>query len=405
VERSLTVRADDWKKEKDRAGAQSTPLLLAWLHSQQNPATGLIQSFDGDEALVDVGFTYDQALGAMTFVSQGEFARGARIFAFFRDRAPRVAGGFVNAYDVRTGAVAEYTVHTGPSIYLALAILAYEDASHDATFLPLAVDIGDWVLALQTNDARGALPGGPNLSWVSTEHNIAAYALFSRLAQQTQEQKYRDGRECIMAWMSEQGVNRRLRRLNRGEEDSMIATDVMALGMLAFTPTELASLDLSADDLVACVEENCKSQVWLAGKNGTRVCVEGYDFSCPSSVGRQGTIAVEWTAQMITVYRRLAQQCGVAGNQFQSELFQRKADFYLNEIDKLLVARADAPGGALRVGLPYATDTGVDTGHGWFTPDHNAISVAGTCFAILAKQGYNIFNVGLGDTHSAKDGI
>ena len=131
VEQSLAARADDWKKEKNRAASQSTPLLLAWLYSQQGQGTGLVRSYDGDPMFEDVGFTYDQALCAMTFVNQGEYARAARIFAFFRDRALRQAGSFFNAYDSKSGAVAEYTVHTGPSIYLALAILAYEDASHD----------------------------------------------------------------------------------------------------------------------------------------------------------------------------------------------------------------------------------------------------------------------------------
>ena len=108
---------------------------------------------------------------------------------------------------------------------------------------------------------------------------------------------------------------------------------------------------------------------------------------------------------MITVYRRLAEYYRGSGNQARAELFQRRADYYLNEIDKLLLVREDAGGRSVHVGMPYATDSGVDTGHGWFTPDSAAISVAGTSFAILAKQGYNILTMGLGDTHSAKDGI
>ncbi|MCM8812440.1 MAG: hypothetical protein NC924_00705, partial [Candidatus Omnitrophica bacterium] len=365
--------------------------MYAWLISVQQPRTGLVLSYQDEEQLPDVGYTYDQALSAFAFIHFRDTARAERIFEFYRGRADRIDGGFAAAYDVRSGRIAEYTASSGPPIYLALAMLAYEKQTGRTTNRRTVEEIAGWLLRQQQAHPSGAIPGGAALQWVSCEQNIAGAVLFTRLADITAEPRYVAAAEKIAAWVRREGYNQRLQRFNRGQDDRMIASDVAALGILAFGGERLAEWGIGVEDIVRSVEDNCRAQVRLRTAGGQTLCVQGFDFCAPSSIGRAGTIAVEWTAQMILAFHELAEFYQIRRDT-RARHYRQKALFYQKELDKLM--RFPAEGAAISeryAALPYAADSYVDTGHGWQTPRNTALSVAGTVFAIFAREKYNIF--------------
>ncbi|MBU4305301.1 MAG: PilZ domain-containing protein [Candidatus Omnitrophica bacterium] len=389
---NLQVRLEEIGQENMRLEDKSLALMRQWLFQAQSSKTGLVVSYDDDSALMDVGFTYDQALSAFNFINCREYSRAKRIFDFFL-HAEKINGGFANAYDVISGKTAEYIVHSGPSIYLGLAMMRYEDVSGDDSYRVLVKDIGEWLLSVKNGSEDGSLPGGPQFNWTSTEQNVAASVFFRRLFAKTHEQRYLRAEQEILAWIKNKGYNGKLKRFNRGNDDIMIATDTMALSIMAFGPDKLNDMGIEIESLVKAVEDNCKISVFLPAGGGRKMNVTGFDFCCPSSVGRAGTISVEWTAQMIVAFHELSRYYLDNKDEQQAQYYQRKADYYLGELEKLLLVRSALGRKKGSGGFPYATDSGVTTGHGWYTPNRSSISAAGTNFAIFAKEEYNIFKI------------
>ncbi|MBU2064217.1 MAG: hypothetical protein KKF93_07480, partial [Candidatus Omnitrophica bacterium] len=393
TETGLKTRLAKLEDKKFILENKSLQFMYQWLVTAQNRQTGLVVSFDRDPAFADVGFTYDQALSAFSFIYFKEFDKAQQLFGFFKNKAEKVNRGFANAYDIETGKISEYIVHSGPSIYLGLAALKYEEATGDKKFQSLAKEIADWILLLQEEQKEGAIPGGPRLSWTSTEHNIAAYVFLDQLYKKTKELKYEKSKQKILSWLENFGYNAKLKRFNRGEKDLMIATDTIALGIIALGPERLEKMGVDIGGLIECAERNCKTKVQLVDNNGKNIFVTGFDFCCPSSIGRGGVISVEWTAQMVIAFRELSRYYARSGERSKARLYQRKASYYFAEMEKLLLVRSSFGRRGAKGGLPYSTASGVDTGHGWYTPSNNAISAAGTNFAIFAQQDYNMFKM------------
>ena len=171
----------------------------------------------------------------------------------------------------------------------------------------------------------------------------------------------------------------------------MIATDTIALSIMAFGPDGLEDMGVAIDDLIDCVEENSKTTISFKDVSGKKVSVSGFDFCAPSSISRSGIISVEWTAQMVVAFRQISGFYEKQSDMAKADKYERRADYYLGELEKLMLVRSSFGSSKGSGGLPYASNSAVDTGHGWYTPDNSSISAAGTNFAIFAKEEYNIF--------------
>jgi hypothetical protein len=387
----LETKLSKISDKRDVLEDKTLDLMRQWLLASQSSKTGLITSYDNDNAFLDVGFTYDQALSAFNFINFKQYDKAALIFDFFNNHAKKVGGGFANAYDVITGNVSEYIVHTGPVIYLGLAIIRYEQATGKDNYKQLVANIADWLLDLQKKNNDGSLPGGPDVAWAGTEQNIAAYIFFKTMFKQEHDQRYAVAARNIYSWIKDSAYNKALKRFNRGTNDRMIATDTIALSIMAFGPEGLEDMGVNVDDLIDCVEENCKTTITLKDNSGKKIKVSGFDFCAPSSISRSGTISVEWTAQMVVALRQISDFYKKQTDPSKAEKYERRANYYLGELEKLMLVRSAFGSNKGRGGLPYASDSAVDTGHGWYTPDSGSISAAGTNFAIFAKEEYNIF--------------
>ena len=364
--------------------------MSQWLVSHRNMKTGLVASFEGDPSLEDNAFSYDQSLAAQALLLDKEPEKAAAILFFYDSKARGEDGAYFNAYDVVNGEPREMIVRTGPNLWLGIAALHYGIASGDERFLPLARRLGDW--ALRQQDREGGLPGGPGVSWYSTEHNLDAYAFFGMMAQVTGEEKYRAAQKGVLDWLKKYAYSNNGGAVNRGKGDATIATDTFAWSIAALGPEALESMGFDPEAIVDFAEEHCAVKVGFQN-GGQTLEVSGFDFAKAQNLGRGGIVSSEWTAQMVVSYQVLARHYKEAGDLKKSDRYSEKANFYLNELQKLMIASPSRTGQG-RGCLPYASADNVDTGHGWRTPNGSRTgSVAGTAYGLFAGKGYNPFEL------------
>lgn len=162
---------------------------LSWLKGQIDPSTGAVASFEGG----NVAYTYDQAVAVIAFLTKGDLTDAKTVLNTLQSRQVAhgtQAGAFHNAYYL-TGGVQENTMNVGPTVWVAMAVMAYEKKTGDTTtYHNMAINALNW--ALQFQQADGGLNGGIDadgrtvLTWASTEHNLDAYAALTYFGYPTQ---------------------------------------------------------------------------------------------------------------------------------------------------------------------------------------------------------------------------
>ncbi|MDD3233998.1 MAG: hypothetical protein PHG46_01845, partial [Candidatus Omnitrophica bacterium] len=119
------------------------------------------------------------------------------------------------------------------------------------------------------------------------------------------------------------------------------------------------------------------------------VKIKGFDFSAAEHLARGGVVSSEWTAQMILAFRIMADFYSAKGIESKVQMYEAKADEYLNGLVNLIVS-SPSPSGQGQSCLPYATHDSVDTGHGWISPKGKRTgSVSGTAYTLFAYYRYN----------------
>ena len=377
---------DKKKADLEKANLEK---MYQWLKVHQNPRSGLILSYEGDKELLNWAFLYDQSLAAISYVNFSDYERARKIFDFFKLKAKKIEGGFLNAYYTNDGEPAEYIVHSGPNIWLGISILHYIKKTRDQSYLDLARAIADWVLDLQNQDKDGGLRGGPKVYWYSTEHNLDAYALFNMLYTLTQDTKYLNAAEKTLTWLKLHIYDRPDIPIMRGKGDSTIATDTYAWSIAAVGPEKLEELGMNPDKIIEFAEENCGVETEYLRPSGEKIKVKGFDFAPERHTSRGGVISCEWTAQMVLAYKLMARFYYKKDMSVKARFYELKADEYLAQLLRLTIS-SPSPSGLGEGCLPYATQDFVDTGHGWTTPKGKSTgSVAATVYTLFAYYGHN----------------
>ena len=383
--------------QRERYDLQSSVVdkMYLWLKNRQNPLTGLVLSFEGDVGIIkDWAFIYDQALATNVFLTFGKVEDARKILNFFNKKADDNFLGFYNAYFVDSGDVSEYTIHSGPNIWVGLAVMQYIHKTGDDYYLPLAEKIANWLIKIQEADPAGGIKGGPDFSWFATEHNLDAYAFFNMLYAKTQKEEYKLAAEKVFSWLTTyalipHGKDYKSPPINRGRGDATIATDTYAWALAAIGPEKLASSNMDPEEIMKFAEENCGVKIDYRRPSGVNVNVSGFDFAKTEHVARGGMVSPEWTSQMIVSFRMLAQYFANQGNPLKADFYQEKARIYLNELNKLIISSPSAKGQGEGC-LPYATLEDADTGHGFNTPyGTSTCSIAGTAYMIMAIKQVN----------------
>jgi len=387
---------------RKKSGLQETVLekMHLWLKNHQSPSTGLIASFEGDAGIVkNWAFIYDQALAAHVFLFHGNEKSARQILNFFNTRTKGGFQGFHNGYYYDSGEVSEFTIHSGPNIWVGIAALQYIHETGDKYYLPMVRKITDWLIALQERDPAGGLKGGPDVSWFSTEHNLDAYALFNMMYQTTGEEKYRLARKKILSWLRAyalipHGKDYKSPPVNRGRGDATIATDTYAWALAAIGPKQLKKMRMDPEAIMEFAEEHCAVETQYERPSGVVLNVKGFDFAKHAHMPRGGMISPEWTSQMIVSFRMLSDYFMEREDFYKAKYYEEKAETYLNELNKLIISSPSAKGQGEGC-LPYATLENADTGHGWNTPfGTSTCSIAGTAYMMMAIKQWNPLMLG-----------
>lgn len=388
-DRENVITEDLLHLDKRRVNVEKANLdkIYAWLKVHQNRRTGLIASFEGDKDIQDVAFIYDQALVAQAYTNFSDLARAQRIFDFFKHKAKRAGGLFFNAYYAGDASPAEYVVHSGPNIWVAIAIVQYTHVSNDKQYLDLAEEIAGSIIKLQDNE--GGVCGGPGINWYSTEHNLDAYALFNMLYKLTGKEQYQEARDKVLAWIRLYSYSGSDLPMKRGKGDSTIATDTYAWAIASIGPAKLEESGMNPDRIIEFAEQVCSVEVSHRASDGSTISLKGFDFAAQRNMPRGGVISSEWTAQMVITFKIMAEYYFKQGMIAKARSYLAKAEECLLCLSHMITVSPSSSGQGANC-LPYANQDFVDTGHGWFTPKGKCTgSVAGTTYALFAFYNYN----------------
>lgn len=380
------LRLDKKKATLEKANLDK---MYHWLKIHQNPRTGLVMSFEGDSDITDWAFIYDQSLVAQAYTNFSDSERARKILDFFDKKAKKREGLFYNAYYVNDGSPAEAVVHSGPNIWLGIAILQYAKKSQDFSYLGLAEEIAANIIDLQNQDSEGGIRGGPNVEWSATEHNLDAYAFFNMLYKVTAKKQYLEARDKVLKWLMRHTYDKTDLPIKRGKGDSTIATDTYAWSIAAIGPEKLQELGMNPDMILEFAEKNCSLEVSYERPEGQTVKIKGFDFALHRHVARGGVVSSEWTAQMVMSFKIMADFYYKKDMIAKARTYELKADEYLQGLGNMIIS-SPSPSGQGESCLPYATQDFVDTGHGWVTPKGNSTgSLAGTTYTLFAYYNYN----------------
>lgn len=225
------------------AAAQTEKVALRLSTGKRIGALQLIRSFDipaddpSYERLLNWSWTYDSAVAATAFSSVGLQDQAGRLL----DQLAALQhkdGSVEFAFDVQTGASSE-SIRAGSVAFDAIAFSDYDSSFGSTLYLDNARRAADYLLSLRNED--GLVRGGPDVEWVSTQHNILTLIALSLLSQQLQEQGdeggaayYREAAATIA-----KGIDSQL--IVRGEEpvhfregvgDEVVPLDTQALGVI-----------------------------------------------------------------------------------------------------------------------------------------------------------------------------
>jgi F0F1-type ATP synthase assembly protein I len=364
--------------------------MYRWLVIHQNPRTGLVMSFEGDNVISDWAFIYDQSLVAQAYMLSADYERAKKVLEFFLKKAKRNSGTlFYNSYYVHDGSPAEFIVHSGPNIWLGIAALHYTEKTKEKACLRLAEEIASGILNLQSQDTEGGIKGGPDVAWYSTEHNLDAYAFFDMLYRVTAQKQYMAARDKILHWLLLHTYDKTDVPIKRGKGDSTIATDTYAWSIAAVGPEKLEELGMDPDRILEFAEQNCAVEVEYTRPEGQAVKIRGFDFAPQRHVSRGGVVSPEWTAQMVISFKKMAEFYYKKNLPAKAGNYESKADAYLASLGNMIIS-SPSPSGQGESCLPYASQQNVDTGHGWLTPGGKSTgSVAGTAYTFFAHYNYN----------------
>jgi hypothetical protein len=153
--------------------------LLAPVGQAQDTAMTLPAGFTGGGAqhLAGTGWTYDAAVWATAHAAAGEPER-ARTLLDELVAKQRPDGALAFSFDLRTGAGGG-PLRSGAIAWVGLAAAQYRTTTCSERYDAAMADLARWLLG-QRNGAL--VRGGPDVAWVSTEHNLEARAFFAALA-------------------------------------------------------------------------------------------------------------------------------------------------------------------------------------------------------------------------------
>ena len=278
-----------------------------WLEGQSNPSITGIQPIPGRQGLlvsytippgdplaflIGRSWTYDDAVAAIGFLLQGK-PDSARTLLTTLQGLTFLDGTLGFSYQVNSSFV-DTRVRTGTLAWVGYAFALYQRVTGDNAFQSSAEKIAVYLRTLQL--PSGSLKGGPDVNWVSTEHNIDAYFFYRELFRVTGNAGYGATAEQIKSsllsnhWVKTRSGGNFLQGLN----DPTPSLDANSWGAIF-----LWAIGRSAEAAQALnyVESNFRDTEAISGSSDR---IAGY-----SPDTRKRTIWLEGTVGVATTYQRI----------------------------------------------------------------------------------------------------
>jgi hypothetical protein len=196
----------------------SEQIRIARTSATRSRSLQLIRSFDipsddpSYDRLLNWSWTYDSAVSAIGFASVGAQGQSGRLLDQLA-ALQRKDGSLEFAFDTRTGQSSKQ-IRAGSIAMAGIAWVEYTDEFGNARYLDNAKLAADYLLALR--NGHGLVRGGPDVKWVSTQHNLFTAIFLSGLSQRLDNAGDSDGAARYKAAAQD---------INRGIESQLIVRD------------------------------------------------------------------------------------------------------------------------------------------------------------------------------------
>ena len=188
------------------AGANGTVSIAA---SSTTDPLRLVRSYDipaGDpsyDRLLNWSWTYDSAVTATAFAASGYPSQAEQLLDQLK-ALQRKDGSIDSAFNVYTGE-GSAELRSGTVAWTGLAAATYGITRGNSRYDQVATDAASWLLAQRDltsgSPTYGLVRGGPDAGWYSTQHNLVAYLLLSKLGYDgsngSKAKTYRDAADAI----------------------------------------------------------------------------------------------------------------------------------------------------------------------------------------------------------------
>lgn len=225
----------------DRTSAGGSPGIVG-VGNGEDGRLLLVRSFDIPEDdplhadLSNYSWTYDNALAALAFVAEGSRSQARELLdqlAVLQEKD----GSIDFAFDIQTGGSSS-VVRSGADAWVGLAATAYRERFGDKSYDSMIGGLVGYLLKLRNDE--NLVVGGPDVRWVSTQHNLLTAELLRELRMQGGTFGGRGPEELAEAEASmSASIDKNLlvdegdlAHFREGFQDDRIPIDVQALGAM-----------------------------------------------------------------------------------------------------------------------------------------------------------------------------
>ena len=282
-----------------------------------NPGTGLalVRSFDiptsdaDYDRLANLSWTYDNAVAALAFVDLGYRTQAEQLLDQLKALQLK-DGSLAFSYDVKTGA-GDGQVRSNALAWVGMAAVAYRAKYHTTAYDGLIGGLADYLLKSRRSD--GLVLGGPDVQWVSTQHNLLMAEFFRAAAREFGYQRisgaitgstlntaYNTAANAITSKLLVQSG--RQAYFVQGLDDARIALDTQTLGSVFLSLRN----DPRADEVGTWFSSNLYQSPRIVGG----LAWSGYKpfagANAPNIVWSEGTIQADWALHRLGLQSSLA---------------------------------------------------------------------------------------------------
>jgi hypothetical protein len=167
--------------KRRRSAARSSAVIQEFLPATTPSTLRLVRSFDvptDDPAaarMANLSWTYDSALAAVALMFANEKVQAEQLLDQLA-ALQRTDGSIDFAFNVSDGSSLRQ-FRSGSIAWIGLAAATYDNLYRSHRYDALAGGAARWLLARK--QSSGLVSGGPDVTWVSTQHNLIAWFFLS----------------------------------------------------------------------------------------------------------------------------------------------------------------------------------------------------------------------------------